>query len=93
MADASSFEAFCRAARARVAHQVYVVTGNAAEAQDVTQEAFARAWLRWAHLETYDNPEAWVRTVALRLAINQWRRARNRLLAYLRHDTARGGRP
>ena len=30
-------------------------------------------------------PEAWVRTVARRIAVSRWRRARNRLTAHRRH--------
>jgi RNA polymerase sigma-70 factor (ECF subfamily) len=85
MADLASFDAFYLGARARLTHQVYAVIGDLSEAQDVCQEAFSRAWLRWNHLNTYDNPEAWVRTVALRLATSQWRRARNRIVAQMRH--------
>jgi RNA polymerase sigma-70 factor (ECF subfamily) len=60
------------------------MTGDLAEAQDVVQEAYARAWQRWAQVADYDEPAAWVRTVAWRLAISRRRKARNRLAAALR---------
>jgi len=50
--------------------------GDRREAEDVAQEAFARALARWSRLRRYDQPGAWVRTVALRLAIDSARRAR-----------------
>ena len=40
------------------------------DAEDVLQEAFARAAIRWRQLETYDAPEAWVLRVAMNLAAN-----------------------
>ncbi len=53
---------------------VYSLTSDAGEAQDVAQEAFARAWQRWGQLSTYDNPLAWVRRVSVNLARSRWRR-------------------
>src|SRR4029077_1087734 len=38
------------------------------------------ALLRWSRLRTYDMPEAWVRKVALRIAIDSGRRARRSLV-------------
>jgi RNA polymerase sigma-70 factor, ECF subfamily len=85
VADPLSFDAFYRDTRTRLAQYIYVVTHDLAETQDVTQEAYARAWQRWNTVAGYGDPEAWVRTVAWRLAINRWRRGRSRLVAYRRH--------
>jgi len=84
MADADSFDAFYRASRQRLYDCLYALTGNAAEAQDALHEAYARAWQRWATVETYGDPEAWVRTVARRVAVSRWRRTRSALRAYRR---------
>jgi RNA polymerase sigma-70 factor, ECF subfamily len=78
------FEAFYEAAFRRLVGQLLVVTGDLAEAEDVVQEAFARASGRWASLQGYDVPEAWVRRVALNLAASGLRRRRSRLVALLR---------
>ncbi|GAA0255908.1 SigE family RNA polymerase sigma factor [Cryptosporangium japonicum] len=59
--------------------QLYAYQGDHAEAQDLVQEAFTRAWLRWSVLSRYDDPAAWVRRVAWRLAVSRWRRARTAL--------------
>jgi RNA polymerase sigma-70 factor (ECF subfamily) len=77
--DDESFDEFYRATRHHVATFLYAVSGDLTEAQDIAQEAYARAWQRWGTLAGYADPEAWVRTVGYRLAINGWRRARNRL--------------
>lgn len=74
--DSAGFDAFYLASRRRVLGHVYAVIGDLAEAQDAVQEAYARAWQRWARLSTYDDPEAWVRLVAWRVAAGSWRRAR-----------------
>ena len=57
-----------------VFHDVYAILGNRTSAEDVTQEAFARAHLKWKTIENYDKPGAWVRRVALRIAISSWRK-------------------
>jgi RNA polymerase sigma-70 factor (ECF subfamily) len=84
--DDDDFERFYAAAFGRIAGQLFVVTGDLQDAEDVTQEAFARASVRWSRLRTYDLPEAWVRRVALRLATDRFRQARRRLAALRRLD-------
>jgi RNA polymerase sigma-70 factor (ECF subfamily) len=78
------FDAFYRASRQRLFDTVRALTGNPAEAQDAVHEAYARAWQRWSKVSRYGDPEAWVRTVARRIAVSRWRKARNRLLAHRR---------
>jgi len=46
-----------------------LITGDVAVAEDVVQEAFARALARWKKIEQYDKPGAWVRRVVIRLAV------------------------
>ena len=82
--DQESFDAFYRATRQRVYANVYAMTGDPAEAQDSVHEAYARARQRWSGLSADGEPEAWVRTVARRVAVSRWRRARNRLIAHRR---------
>ncbi|MFJ3230809.1 SigE family RNA polymerase sigma factor [Streptomyces sp. NPDC086787] len=72
------FDVFYTAACPRLVGQLYALTGDYAEAQDVVQEAFARAWDRRSSVLTGErDPEAWIRTVAHRLAMSRWRRARH----------------
>ncbi|MFI9462509.1 SigE family RNA polymerase sigma factor [Streptomyces xiamenensis] len=80
-----SFDAYYTASAARLISAVYAVTGNLADAEDAVQEAYARAWLRWDALCAEGDPAPWIRTVALRLAVSTWRKARNRLRAQFRH--------
>jgi RNA polymerase sigma-70 factor (ECF subfamily) len=52
------------------------VGASPAHAEDLLQEAYARLVPRWDAVRRYDNPEAWVRTVALRLYLSHERRSR-----------------
>ncbi len=73
--DEEAFDAFYQASFAKLVGQTYAMCGNLAEAQDCVQEAFIRAWDRRRQLDDNQSPEAWVRTVAQRLAVSRWRRA------------------
>jgi RNA polymerase sigma-70 factor, ECF subfamily len=63
----------------RLLGQLIGVTGSVAEAEDVLQEAFVRGLDRPRQLLGADNPEAWLRTVAVNLARSRWRRAQRML--------------
>ncbi|MGI5247195.1 RNA polymerase sigma factor [Dactylosporangium sp. CA-139066] len=60
----------------RLVVQLFAFTTDLAEAQDAVQEAFARAVARPRGFAGIDNPEAWLRTVALNVARRRWRRRR-----------------
>jgi RNA polymerase sigma-70 factor (ECF subfamily) len=68
------FDAFYAATFRSVTTQLYAYFGNLTDAQDVAQEAYCRAFQRWSSVSRYDDPVAWVRRVAWRLAISRWRR-------------------
>ena len=61
---------------ARLVGQVTVVTADPEAAEEAVQEAFGRLWADWESLSSYDRPEAWVRRVAINVAISRWRRTR-----------------
>ena len=83
------FDEFYAATHRRIVGQIYAMTGSLHEAEDCVQEAYARAWQRWSTLSNEaGNPEAWVRTVATRLAVSSWRKAVNRLKAHRREQPA-----
>jgi RNA polymerase sigma-70 factor, ECF subfamily len=78
------FQEFYLASYGRTVAMVAAVTGSRDEAEDVAQEAYARALARWPRLRGYDLPEAWVRKVAVRLAIDSSRRIRRSAHALVR---------
>ncbi|HEV2919834.1 MAG TPA: sigma factor-like helix-turn-helix DNA-binding protein [Actinomycetota bacterium] len=65
MADTEGFEEFYTATVGRLLGQLYPVTGDLHEAEELVQEAYARASTRWARLRDYDLPEAWVRALPM----------------------------
>jgi RNA polymerase sigma-70 factor, ECF subfamily len=73
---AHDFDAVYAASYARLVSQVYAYCGDLGDAQDIVQEAFARAWTRWSRISGYHDPVAWLRTVAWNLATSRWRRSR-----------------
>lgn len=85
MSGDEEFAAFYQSSVRTLVGQLFVITGDLQEAEDVVQEAYVRAWGRWADLCGYDAPEAWVRRVAINLARNGVRRARRQLAAWVRH--------
>jgi RNA polymerase sigma-70 factor (ECF subfamily) len=73
------FAEFYEASYHRVVALVAAVVGDRQQAEDIAQEAFARALTRWPQVGQYDLPEAWVRRVALRLTVDAGRRVRRAL--------------
>ncbi|MFF3214351.1 SigE family RNA polymerase sigma factor [Streptomyces sp. NPDC002886] len=67
------FEEFYAQAASRLTGQMYVMLGDHHEAQDVVQEAFVKGWGQRHKLDRDGQPEAWIRTVAWRLAVSRWR--------------------
>jgi RNA polymerase sigma-70 factor, ECF subfamily len=84
LGSSDDFREFYEASYGRTLAMVAALVGGRAEAEDVTQEAFARALARWSLLRSYERPDAWVRKVALRLAIDTGRRHRRRLATVVR---------
>jgi RNA polymerase sigma-70 factor (ECF subfamily) len=78
------FAAFYASSYRRLLGQLFAVTGDLAEAENVLQEAYARAFARWSRVGAYDLPEAWVRRVAINLAAMADRSLRRRSRALLR---------
>jgi len=53
---------------------IFVMTGDRGSAEEIAQEAFARSFARWSRISRFDRPDAWVRRVAVNLAISAMRR-------------------
>ena len=70
------FAQFYDATWARTLACTYAMTGDIGVAEELAQEAYTRAWSRWSQISRYDEPGAWVRQVATRLAVSRLRRSR-----------------
>jgi len=84
--DTAGFDAFYATTSRALFRQLYAMCRNSEEAHDCLQEGYVRAWQRWDRVCSYDDPAAWVRTVAWRVAVSRWHRARRALHARLRQD-------
>ena len=74
MADERSFDTFYAASRRSLHSQLTLLTTDRERAHDVLEEAYIRAWQRWDRVCGLADPEAWVRTLAWRLASSRRRR-------------------
>jgi RNA polymerase sigma-70 factor (ECF subfamily) len=96
MRDPSDFDVFYGGSVRRVTSHLYAMTGSRAEAEDLVQEAYARAWQNWDKVSRYADPEGWVRGVAFRIRVSAWRKAVSRADAHRRHgppDPDQGANP
>lgn len=57
-----------------VVRTVSLIIGDAGAAEELTQEAFTRLYTRWTSVRGYERPGAWVRRVAVNLALSRRRR-------------------
>lgn len=78
------FEAFYRGRYRLLVGVVYALTGNRWVAEDIAQESFLRAHRDWDRVSRASSPEAWVRRVAINLAMSRFRRIRSEAAARLR---------
>jgi RNA polymerase sigma-70 factor (ECF subfamily) len=84
MPKADDFDQFYATTSRRLVGQLFAMTGDLHEAQDAVQEAYIRAWQRWPRIQGYHDREGWIRTVAYRISVNAWSKARNRITAHHR---------
>jgi RNA polymerase sigma-70 factor (ECF subfamily) len=83
--DRPEFEALYEASYRRLVAQVHAYLGDRAEAEDMVQEAFIRAWDRWPKVGGLDDPAGWVRRVAWNLATSRLRRLTTMRRSLSRH--------
>lgn len=78
MTDTEHFEAFMRAYQNMVFTTAIRLLGNEAEAEDVSQEVFLKAYERYAELKDSPTVGGWLKTVARNLCLNHLSRYRAR---------------
>ena len=74
-----------------VRRTVLVMTGDAGTAEDLTQDAFVQLLLHWPKVSGYERPDAWVRRVAIRLAVRHLKREGRRQLVESGWESASPG--
>ena len=75
MAGTHDLDELYTGAYRRLVVQLFAICGNLADAEDAVQEAFVTAIRKRREVARVDNPEAWVRTVALNRLRSGWRHA------------------
>jgi RNA polymerase sigma-70 factor (ECF subfamily) len=74
--DDAAYDWFFRTEYPAVLKTAYLITNDREAARDVTQEAFIQLLQHWRKVSRYERPDAWVRRVAIRIAVRQNRRLR-----------------
>jgi RNA polymerase sigma-70 factor (sigma-E family) len=83
-----TFEEFFRERYGEVLRSMRLMAGDHARAEELTQEAFARAYRHWRRVCALDRPVAWVYVVATNEARRGWRREQREASTTSRVDTA-----
>ena len=79
MKDAESeYSWFYRGEYPHVVRTVFLILHDRQRAEDITQDAFVQLYARWNKVSHYERPDAWVRRVAIRLAMRHLKRERMR---------------
>jgi len=75
---ATDFTTFMRNYQDMVFSTAARLTGNDAQAEDISQEVFLKAYENYDHLSTSPTAGGWLKTVATNLSLNHLSRYRNR---------------
>lgn len=68
-----AFGEFFTAHHRELGRLAYLLSGDPDAAEDITAEAFAQAWRRWAQVSRADSPLAYVRRIVVNLAADRIR--------------------
>lgn len=72
--DREEFDAFVLGAWQRLFRTAYALTGNQHDAEDMLQNAFAKAYSNWRKVRRAESPEAYVHRIVTNETITAWRR-------------------
>src|SRR5215467_11385729 len=78
MTDAQQFEAFMHNYQNMVFSTAMRLLANQTEAEDIAQEVFLKAYVRFAELKESKTAGGWLKTVATNLCLNHLSRYRSR---------------
>ncbi|QSR27853.1 E family RNA polymerase sigma-70 factor [Nocardioides aromaticivorans] len=73
-----AFDSWVAARGPALLRLAYVLTGNAADAEDVVQDALSRALPRWERIVQADDVDAYVKRMVVNAHTSWWRRFRRR---------------
>lgn len=71
------FRVFVQGIAASLHRTAYLLCGDWYQADDLVQEALAKAYAHWRKVQRADNPSAYVRRILINESRRTWRRSRN----------------
>ena len=89
MLPSVTFETFFRTEHERLFRALYVLTGNALEAEDIMQDAFVAIWERWDRVGGMDDPTGYLYKTAMNRFRSRIRRAARGARRATRLETVR----
>ncbi len=89
--EPGAYDLLVRRHSARIYGAIYRVVGQREEAEDLTQEAFFKAYRALRRFKGRSQFSTWLYRIALNLALNQLKRARRRPTLSLDADPGEGG--
>ena len=92
MTDAGEFEAFVRRHQDMVYATALRLLASPAEAEDVSQDVFLKAFQRFAHLRHSETAAGWLKTVTRNACLNHLTRYRARWRLFSEIDPGGSGR-
>lgn len=75
----ADYEWVFRSCFARIHRTVFLVLRDYGRSEEITQDAFLKLLENWRKVSSYEQPEAWVRRVAIRMAVRQAGREGSRM--------------
>ena len=73
----TGYSRFFRDQYPRVVRTIHLIVHDQARAEDIAQDAFLGLLKDWPRISGYERPEAWVRRIAIRMAVRGLRRDRS----------------
>ena len=68
-ASAADFDVVFRAEYPVLFRQALLIVGDRSAAEDVVQDVFAKAWVRWRRVGVLERPGGWLQTSVVRAAV------------------------
>jgi DNA-directed RNA polymerase specialized sigma24 family protein len=68
------YSRFFRDQYPRVVRTIHLIVHDQSRAEDIAQDAFLRLLRDWPRISSYERPDAWVRRIAIRMAVRGLRR-------------------
>jgi RNA polymerase sigma-70 factor (sigma-E family) len=84
----TTFEEYAAARAAALVRFAALLTGDVHRAEDLVQDALAKAYLRWSHIRRADNPDVYVRRLLVNASRSWWRRRSNHEMPVEHHPDA-----